>query len=455
MKILLVTNSKIFSGAGIIAKDFRDTFLLQNIDARILVNQYSGESDYLYNIQSETESNKIAKLRFLTKNKFFNFFITNTLRFFSFFHSTSNGLIFKALHINKYFVQDINQTKDIYSTDKLLKKIDGFQPKAIIVLFMQNFLTYKNVYELGRECGNIPVYITVLDMAPLTGGCHYSWQCTNYKSDCSKCPAVSNNFRKFPIKNLNFKKEFSKKGNFNFIYSSDYQLNILKSAAITSNNKYYKIPLPTDELIYNNNFETSQLYRSKLGFKELDIVVFFGAMDLKNPRKGGDLLIETIKKLNLENQLTNLKFLIIGENHSVFSNIIPSDNLKALNVVSPSELPNYYNASDIFLSSSIEDAGPMMVNQSLMCGTRVCTFEVGVAIDMVKPNEQCRRCATEFSANELYKSLTQEIEYQRANNRKELREQCAKKAYTITSKEEVSKRWLEVFQTTKNITGQC
>lgn len=450
MKLLLVTNSKISSGAGVIAKDFRDAFLEQHIDARILVNQFSGESDYIYNLQSESQSHKITKLRSVVNSSFFRKIIISIIRWLAFFFNISNGLVFKTLYRNKYFVQDINQTKNIYTTEKLYEKIEGFQPDAIIVLFMQNFLTYQNIYELGQKCGNVPIYIAVLDMAPLTGGCHYSWNCTNYQQDCTQCPAVTKKFERFPVMNLKFKKEFSNKGNFNFIYCSDYQLSILKSSTISNNNDHYKIPLPTNELFYKNDSEIRKTYRAKLGFKESDIVIFFGAMDLTNPRKGGDILIETIKKINLEKQFTNLKFLIIGSNHNVFREIILSNQLQTLDVVAPTDLPNYYNASDIFLSPSVEDAGPMMVNQSLMCGTRVCAFEVGVAIDMVKPNEECGRCANEFNANELYKSLTQEIKYQNVSNRKELREKCAQKAFAITSKQEVSKRWLEIFQITKN-----
>jgi glycosyltransferase involved in cell wall biosynthesis len=42
-----------------------------------------------------------------------------------------------------------------------------------------------------------------------------------------------------------------------------------------------------------------------------------------------------------------------------------------------------FQAADIFLCPSIEDSGPSMINQSLMCGTPVVSFEMGVSLDLV------------------------------------------------------------------------
>ncbi|MDQ1327252.1 MAG: hypothetical protein QG641_532, partial [Candidatus Poribacteria bacterium] len=42
-----------------------------------------------------------------------------------------------------------------------------------------------------------------------------------------------------------------------------------------------------------------------------------------------------------------------------------------------------YQAADLFVCPSIEDAGPMMINEAVMCGTPVVSFDVGVAFDLV------------------------------------------------------------------------
>ena len=40
--------------------------------------------------------------------------------------------------------------------------------------------------------------------------------------------------------------------------------------------------------------------------------------------------------------------------------------------------------ADVFVSPSIQDAGPMMVAQSMMCGTPVVAFEMGNAVDYIQ-----------------------------------------------------------------------
>ena len=42
-----------------------------------------------------------------------------------------------------------------------------------------------------------------------------------------------------------------------------------------------------------------------------------------------------------------------------------------------------YQIADIFICPSIEDSGPTMINQSIMCGTPVVSFEMGVSPDLV------------------------------------------------------------------------
>ena len=67
-----------------------------------------------------------------------------------------------------------------------------------------------------------------------------------------------------------------------------------------------------------------------------------------------------------------------GKNESQFS----IDTLY-IGPLSRQNLIKAYNASNIFLSPSIDDAGPSMVNQSIMCGTPVICFEIGTALDVI------------------------------------------------------------------------
>ena len=43
-----------------------------------------------------------------------------------------------------------------------------------------------------------------------------------------------------------------------------------------------------------------------------------------------------------------------------------------------------FKMCDLFVSTSIEDSGPLMVNQAIAMGTPVAAFGIGVAEDLVK-----------------------------------------------------------------------
>lgn len=47
------------------------------------------------------------------------------------------------------------------------------------------------------------------------------------------------------------------------------------------------------------------------------------------------------------------------------------------------KLAEVYNIADVFVTTTIQDSGPMMINQSIACGTPVICFDIGVARDIV------------------------------------------------------------------------
>lgn len=62
--------------------------------------------------------------------------------------------------------------------------------------------------------------------------------------------------------------------------------------------------------------------------------------------------------------------------------------------------PYLYNIADGFICSSVEDAGPMMINEALMSGTPVISFKIGVAEDLIINGEN-GFLADNISANAL------------------------------------------------------
>ena len=88
------------------------------------------------------------------------------------------------------------------------------------------------------------------------------------------------------------------------------------------------------------------------------------------------------KLLRNDKHLEDYLLLIIGKNSvNTFAKI--SIPVKQVGMLNESGLIRAYQAADVFISPSIEDSGPLMVNQAMMCGTPVVAFKTGVALDLI------------------------------------------------------------------------
>lgn len=368
MKILILSNSHPYRTAGIVAKDFMDG--LKEIDGnevKLVVRVWDNYQDK--NIIPIDGFFKHNQKRIFRKG-------INSLKRLGFFRK-------EIIKTNEdYSVQDFDQTITYYPTKKILKKA-AFEPDVIIVLFMSNFLSFKNLYELNKHT-KAPILLRLQDMAALTGGCHYAWNCKGYLDKCGKCPALYSN-DPFDQSNINwtYKKRYVEKTGIKIITGSEWLYKKIQESSIFTNKEKYKIPLPIDENIFRPALKKE--VRSFLNLPENKKIIFFGATSIFDKRKGLKQLTEAlhILKLKLNDDDSNLIHLAIaGKSNEKLAAHFPFP-FTYLGYLSYDMLPKAFQAADVFVCPSIEDSGPMMINQSIMCGTPVVSFEMGVALDLI------------------------------------------------------------------------
>jgi glycosyltransferase involved in cell wall biosynthesis len=282
----------------------------------------------------------------------------------------------------------IDQTITYFSTKKLLSYVD-FKPDVIIIMFMQKFVSYKNIFELGKSTG-AKIYQMPMDMGPYTGACHYAWDCDGYKKKCGNCPALYSEDPDDQSRvNWEYKNKYLQSTDITILPCTEWQINQIKKSSLFKNKPYQKILLSVNPYIFKpvNKNELKLKLKISPGKK----VIFFGSISLKYKRKGMSQLLESLqilysnlKKTNLENDVL---LLIAGSGIESIQHLLNFEH-KYLGVLNNGEeMAAAYQASDIFVCPSIEDAGPTMINQSIMCGTPVVAFEMGVALDLVISGE--------------------------------------------------------------------
>ena len=283
----------------------------------------------------------------------------------------------------KYCFHNVYESKQFYSAKKILKKVP-FTPNIIIIHWASNFLNTKTINELS-ELTNAKIFWLLMDNAPLTGGCHYPWNCNGYQNECNNCPAINAPGKKHIAKDNLFLKKENLPANIEIITCTEFDYSRAKKASIFDKHKIHKILFPIDENIFiPGNIAESKHY---FGISDLVKVIFFGVMNIEDERKGTIYFINAIKNLQNEivsegKSLNEFVILIAGKGKSEYFNEI---NIPIIftGFLENKSFIKAYQAADVFVSSSIEDSGPLMISQSIMCGTPVVAFEMGLAIDLV------------------------------------------------------------------------
>jgi hypothetical protein len=87
----------------------------------------------------------------------------------------------------EYYFYNIIDNFSVFPHNWIYKQIG--KPDFVFIYWVSGYLTSKDIERLFYkfEC---KIFWYPTDMAPFTGGCHYSWSCTNYKSNCRDCPAI-------------------------------------------------------------------------------------------------------------------------------------------------------------------------------------------------------------------------------------------------------------------------
>lgn len=365
MNILIISTPNPYKTSGIVAFNLYRGLKGKGHNTKVLTKLYDEYNDE--DIVSMETPFDILKQRI--ENKYIT--IRNRFKLFA---------IKKIKTNSEYHIQDFDQTKEYYSTKSILKKVK-FKPDIIFYLFQQNFLTAKNLYELNTITG-AQIFWYLMDTAPLTGICHYSWSCDAYTNGCGNCPALySTSKNDQSAINFRYKQQYLSKTNISIITPTEWQTKKAEKSLLFKDKPLHKVLLSIDPVTYN--FIPKAAGKKNLGIPVDKKVIFFGSTSVSDKRKGMNYLVEAfqILKGNFYKTDNNILLLIAGNFDPLISLPFECKNLGLLQT--SEQLASAYQAADVFVCPSIEDSGPMMINQSIMTGTPVVSFDMGVAEDLV------------------------------------------------------------------------
>lgn len=285
-----------------------------------------------------------------------------------------------------YYFYNLDERKSNFSAKSILRKID-FNPDVIFVHWVSNFVNTAAINELS-QLTQAKMYWVMVDNAPITGGCHYPWNCKGYETDCSDCPALLTASKKY-IAKRNFE---LKKANFPscmqvLTISSIDKMRAEKSSFYISR-QANTIFQPVDENIFHPASKSQA--RKDLNLPQDKKIIFFAATDISERRKGFAELQEALrffeqKIIDKGDNLQDYLLITAGKRFLSSRNSFScSVSMRYLGYLSEQDMVKAFNAATLFVCPTLEDSGPGILGQAMLCGVPTVAFATGAAVDLIQ-----------------------------------------------------------------------
>lgn len=229
-----------------------------------------------------------------------------------------------------------------------------------------------------------PAVFTLHDMWSFTGHCSYSYDCDRWKIGCGKCPypetypAIERDNTRLEWK---LKQWVYRRANLTLVTPSNWIREQVKQSLL-HRFPIHHIPNGIDLEIYHPL--DSEKCRLQLGIPPQKKVLMFAAQSLKDSRKGGDLLEQALSGLP-DSLKADIILLTIGQENESIERAVGIKSLNLGYVASDRVKVNAYCAADLFIFPTRADNLPLVLQESMACGTPMVSFKVGGVPDLVRP----------------------------------------------------------------------
>jgi glycosyltransferase involved in cell wall biosynthesis len=226
--------------------------------------------------------------------------------------------------------------------------------------------------------GSKPIVWCLSDMAPLTGGCHYSNGCKGYISDCRKCPMTDSRFSEIPARTLSRRVRTWRQLT---VVSPSRWLFGCSSESAVFRGKDVRLIRTGVELDVFRPYPSPEA-RREFGLPLDKIIIFLASHSVSDPRKGFDLMRETISAMHRAGAGKDVLVVTAGLHEP------PKFELDAVHVgyvADREKLSKLYSASDVTALPYREDNLPNVLLESIACGVPVCAYDVGGMPDVIVP----------------------------------------------------------------------
>jgi len=347
-------------GAGIAARRLHEAMLAEGIDSSLLVRVKETLVPGVRRVAEDASAFRRQK------------------RLPAFFHS--------LLYRTRYCVYSAIAPSNPRLVDEVCAQASHVD--VVILHWIPYFLSVADIEAIASRI-DADILWYALDMSPFTGGCHYSWDCENYVDGCHDCPAAKLSPAGAPVRsNMARKLPLFESGRVRIIAPNHWVASqAQKLSAHRSRVPVVYIPISPETFSPRPHDETAgpDAHRLKL---------LYGYTNFESRRKGSAQFLDAMRALDgmlpQSGPSAGRKPVVLLPNDGSdrrLADKLPFEVRWLGRATTDAELAELYRAADCFVSTSLEDSGPMMVSESLMAGCPVVSFDLGVARELIRCGE--------------------------------------------------------------------
>ena len=293
--------------------------------------------------------------------------------------------IFFATKPEYAFFPNETETSKVCSVHQIME-VTPFIPDMVITGLTYELANTTTFRDLHCEY-NVPVFMTAFDANVFTGGCHAFYTCRGFQTDCACCPGLKDGSRSYEIEKSFYTKRLNiQEANIGVLYAAPWTKYYSQCSACFKNNPRYDIGMCIDTNFYTNT--NRDIAKRIFNLPENSFVIFAGSANVSDKRKGFISYVESLKVLwdiLPQGRRDNIYIMLAGRNINQIDEYIksiPPFHVHYIDFISDFRLLSLaYQASDLFVCASLEDAGPMMVAEAMSCGTPVVGYRTGLMFD--------------------------------------------------------------------------
>lgn len=279
-----------------------------------------------------------------------------------------------------------------------------------------------------------PVFWTLHDMNPFTGGCHHSFGCQGFTRACEECPAVRSFAQALPPHRLRHKREhYETWPRLHLVTPSGWLANEAARSSAFPDTPITVIPNPLDSLFFELEQEPSEIADAIPHDNTVLIVV---AANLDDPIKNVTEAVAAF--LEARNQDLTLTLVLVGkggENYKTTPGVILTGSL------SPQRLIPLFDRANAILIPSVAENSPSVAFEAASRGVPAIVSRGGGLPDVVNSLGSGVVCDTGADWSQALNPV--EL---RKNSSRSRRESLKTIARELVEPGAVARRYLELYE---------